>query len=105
MQLLSWLEEWYKSQCNGWWEHLFGVEIGTIDNPGWRVTIDLEDTELENKKFDEYRLIIDEDEDWILCYIKEGRFEGAGDPSKLEEIIRRFKEWVEQPDSDDEASI
>ena len=41
-------------------------------------------------------LVIDEDEDWILCYVKDCRFEGAGDPSKLEEIIQRFKEWVEQ---------
>lgn len=96
MSLIKWLEEWYISQCEGDWQHYFGMRIYTIDNPGWRVTINLEDTELEDKEFDEYRLIIDEDEDWILCYVKDCRFEGAGDPSKLEEIIRRFKEWVEQ---------
>ena len=43
-----------------------------------------------------YKITENEDEDWILCYVKDCRFEGAGDPSKLEEIIRRFKEWVEQ---------
>ena len=96
MSLIRWLEEWYRLQCNGHWEHLFGVKIDTLDNPGWSVTIDLEDTELENKNFDEYRLINNEDEDWIICRVKDGRFEGDGDPSKLEEIIRRFKEWVEQ---------
>ena len=96
MNLLRWLEEWYKSQCEGDWQHDFGVRIHTIDNPGWRVKIDLADTELENKKFDEYSFIDNGDEDWIFCCVKDGCFEGCGDPSKLEEIIRRFKEWVEQ---------
>jgi Immunity protein 53 len=27
------VEEWYSRQCNGEWEHGFGVEIATIDNP------------------------------------------------------------------------
>ncbi len=96
MSLIRWLEEWYKSQCDGWWEHVYGVKIDTLDNPGWRVTIDIADTELENKKFDEYSLTNNEDEDWIFCRVIGRCFEGCGDPSKLEEIIRRFKEWVEQ---------
>ncbi len=96
MSLLKWLEEWYKSQCDGEWEHLFGIKIYTLDNPGWRIAIDLADTELENKKYDAYQVITNEDSDWIFCHVKDGCFEGAGDPSKLEEIIQRFKEWVEQ---------
>ena len=97
MNYIKWLEEWYKSQCDGEWEHLYGVKINTLDNPGWRVTIDLVDTELENKKYDEYELANKEDDDdWLFCRVKNGRFEGGGDPSKLEAIIQRFKEWVEQ---------
>ncbi len=97
MGLIKWLEEWYKSQCDGDWEHLFGVKIDTLDNPGWQITIDLVDTELENKKYVGYEVINnEEDDDWIFCCVKDGCFEGAGDPSKLEEILQRFKEWVEQ---------
>ena len=96
MSLLKWLEEWYKSQCDGEWEHLFGIKIYTLDNPRWRITIDISDTELENKKYDAYQVINNEESDWIFCHVKDGCFEGAGDPSKLEEIIQRFKEWVEQ---------
>ena len=29
------LQKWYKSQCNGDWEHSFGIKIETLDNPGW----------------------------------------------------------------------
>ncbi len=41
------LQNWYASNCDGDWEHSFGIRIETLDNPGWLVTIDLEDTRLE----------------------------------------------------------
>ena len=47
--MVEWLEKWYKKQCDGDWEHMFGVQIYTLDNPGWRVKIDIADTELEEK--------------------------------------------------------
>lgn len=89
-----WLEEWYKSNCDGDWEHMYGVKIDTVDNPGWYVTIDLADTEMENKVFS--KIIIDNsDDDWIICFVEKGQFKGSGDPNKLEEIIKVFKEWVD----------
>ena len=36
--------DWYLSQCNGDWEHAYGVKIDTLDNPGW--TLEVEDTVL-----------------------------------------------------------
>ncbi|MBJ7330653.1 MAG: hypothetical protein JHC95_12210 [Solirubrobacteraceae bacterium] len=35
------LEAWYLAQCDGDWEHEFGVSIETLDNPCWRMRIDL----------------------------------------------------------------
>lgn len=35
MNALEWLTSWYKTQCNGDWEHSYGIEISTIDNPGF----------------------------------------------------------------------
>jgi hypothetical protein len=29
------LQQWYLAQCDGDWEHEWGVQIGTLDNPGW----------------------------------------------------------------------
>jgi hypothetical protein len=40
-----WLLKWYKSHCNGDWEHGRGIHLDTIDNPGWSLSINLEDTE------------------------------------------------------------
>jgi hypothetical protein len=36
---------WYKSHCDGDWEHSFGIDIKSMDNPGFWITIDLAETE------------------------------------------------------------
>lgn len=94
IELLQWLEEWYRAQCDGSWEHLFGVSVETLDNPGWHVEIDIEDTNLMNKDFNE--IWYDKGaEDWLICRINQGKFEGSGDPKKLLSILQIFKDWVE----------
>ena len=37
--LLKALQQWYQSKCDGTWEHMYGVEIDTLDNPGWTVSL------------------------------------------------------------------
>ncbi|WP_354642917.1 Imm53 family immunity protein [Kitasatospora camelliae] len=49
--VLSWLQTWYADQCNENWEHEWGVKIDTLDNPGWSVTIDLEETDLQEREY------------------------------------------------------
>ncbi|MDL2225935.1 immunity 53 family protein [Eubacteriales bacterium OttesenSCG-928-M02] len=94
IHILVWLQEWYKKQCDGDWEHLFGIKIYNIDNPGWRVVIDLLDTDLEDKIFE--KMFIDHgDHSWITCFVRDGKFEGAGDSNRLLEILTIFKEWAE----------
>jgi len=94
INMLNWLIDWYKSNCDGDWEHMFGVKIETLDNPGWSVNINVEDTNLEDKCFPE--LWTDNgDDDWIFCRVENNVFRGSGDPDKLEEMITIFKEWAE----------
>ena len=47
MNVLTDLQEWFASNCDGDWEHDFGIRIETMSDPGWMVTIDLEETNLE----------------------------------------------------------
>ena len=93
MNTLERLQKWYASQCDGDWEHYHGISIGNLDNPGWMVTIDLDETELENKKFDEIR--IDRSEmDWLICRIQENKFEGrAGSVTEREIRSRSGRRW------------
>jgi hypothetical protein len=44
---LELVQRWYAAHCDGEWEHQYGIKIETLDNPGWRVTIDLTNTELQ----------------------------------------------------------
>jgi hypothetical protein len=37
---LTWLMRWYLAECNGDWEHSYGVRVETLDNPGWSLKID-----------------------------------------------------------------
>ena len=92
--MLNWLMNWYKSNCDGDWEHMFGVKIGTLDNPGWSIDVNLEDTELENKNFENFE-IDDGDKNWLFCFVEDDVFKGRGDPDKLEKMIEIFKNWAE----------
>jgi hypothetical protein len=92
---LAWLQNWYTKHCDGVWEHTSGVQIDTLDNPGWSVTIDLRDTrfnELPNAVIVDERM---DDSDWVLCRIADGKFEGRGDPQKLLMIVQEFRSWIE----------
>lgn len=93
MSILQLLQDWYSRQCDGQWEHSFGIKIDTIDNPGWSVKIDLAETELSEKQVPEFKSERGSD-DWIICSLKAGTFYGYGDPSKLESIISYFLENV-----------
>ena len=94
MSTVKWLEEWFCAHCTNDWEHCFGVKIETLDNPGWAVSIDIADTELENKSFEKLELD-NGDSDWMVCRIEEKCFKGFGDPFKLDSILLVFKEWAE----------
>ncbi|MBC1374581.1 rhodanese-related sulfurtransferase [Listeria sp. FSL L7-0091] len=93
MDILLWIEKWYKEQCDGAWEHDYGVTIETLDNPGWFVRINLKETTLLNKKFENVDLM-DSEEDWIKIVKENEEFKGFGDPHKLITILSYFKEFA-----------
>jgi len=50
-EIIERIQDWYKINCNGDWEHSYGYKIETLDNPGWAIKIDLAETALENLEF------------------------------------------------------
>ena len=94
MSIVSWLEEWYNSNCDGDWEHCYGVSIETLDNPGWSVIIELHETQLEGRHFNNVTLDNAED-DWFSCRVENSTFYGTGDSSKLMKILEIFKGFAE----------
>ncbi len=39
------LINYYKKRCNGKWEHYHGIKIETIDNPGWMISVSVENAQ------------------------------------------------------------
>lgn len=95
MSNLKWLQEWYKKNCDGRWEHSYGIIIETLDNPGWHVKIELKETDYVDLQPNE--LSWDKgDNDWFKCSISNEIFDGCGDCMKLEMIMGIFKKWIDE---------
>lgn len=84
-QLQSWLSE----QCDGDWEHTYGLTLETTDNPGWYVKIDLNETPLSYivKPFCRSERT---ETDWIQFEVKDSRFVGSGGLGNLTEVLSCF---------------
>jgi len=93
---LSWLQEWYLAQCDGDWEHESGVEIGTLDNPGWHIEVDLVRTGLEDASFTPEK-VERTPIDWFSCEVARGKFKAFCGPRNLSEVIAVFRKWADEP--------
>ncbi|MFD2786611.1 immunity 53 family protein, partial [Hymenobacter rubripertinctus] len=97
MDLLQRIQRWYTINCNGDWEHSFGlsiwhgISVQTLDNPGWIVTINLVGTCLIERQIP-YSLQERTTTDWFGFKVEEGRYEGVGGPENLTEILQHFLE-------------
>ena len=67
----------------------------TVDNPGWFITIDLDETKWDHINL-ESNVMEKNGTDWYFYEIKEGKFKASGDPTKLEFLLVKFKEIIEQ---------
>ncbi|MGD0789207.1 MAG: immunity 53 family protein [Terracidiphilus sp.] len=94
MTSLARLQAWYFSQCNGDWEHSFGIGISTLDNPGWSVDINLNETSLEGREFQPLRIQRSEN-DWLFVSINQMKFKIDCGPSNLEEGLGLFCDWAD----------
>ncbi len=101
MNSITWLQNWYYTQCDDAWEHRHGITIQSCDNPGWLVKIDLAGTLLENLQMEEVgkestinHSGINGYHDWLHCKVEDGFFIGGGGPFSLTAICDVFRDWV-----------
>jgi hypothetical protein len=95
MNDLVWIQDWFSKQCDGYWEHDHGITIETLDNPGWYLTVELEETDLQDLNFEIIK-IDRSDNDWIRCSIENNVFKGFAGPYNLPEILQIFRNWAEK---------
>ncbi len=90
------LQAWYLAQCDGDWEHSYGITLGTLDNPGWRLKVDLVGTALAGRPFETVEHGMEPDEaDWLRCWVDKGQFHGACGAPNLSAMLSIFLDWAE----------
>jgi hypothetical protein len=93
MDYLDNLCRWYESECNGDWEHSYGIKLETSDNPGWILTVDLNETylsESKNKKC-AYKK---SDNDWIHVKKENNAFQASCSLNNLNKMISLFLQFT-----------
>lgn len=95
LEILKRLQDWYSSVYNGDWEHTYGIFISNVDNPGWSVKVELQDTYLCDCIFGDIKIQRDEEQDWIICKKESGNFQGYCGPRNLTELLVIFLDWAE----------
>ena len=94
MDILSKLCAWYKQQYVPETHEDVGIEIGTLDNPGWSLKVDLEETELKDRVFNDVK-IDRTDDDWLVARRNGIKFEAFGGVNNLAEMIEVFLDWAD----------
>ncbi|WP_410652829.1 Imm53 family immunity protein [Amycolatopsis sp. cmx-4-54] len=89
------LQSWYADQCNGDWEHEFGIKISTLDNPGWHVVVDILETDLEGRKVERSESEPGA-EGWIWSRSDGEKYTSACDPTSLAKALFWFRKFVER---------
>ncbi len=95
MEILDWIQHWFKNNCDGNWEHNDGIQITTIEKPGWDVEIDISNTSIANIHIP---WILNENgaQDWYGVKIENQKFNASGDAGKLKFLLNLFKEMIEK---------
>lgn len=100
MEVLERIQAWHKAQLERGRDLSLGVRIETLrERPGWSVQIDLSGTSLSGLKLSPYREGATE-RDWLAYRIKDDRFEGIGDPTKLQALLFAFLDLADRTVAD-----
>jgi hypothetical protein len=94
INVLERLQQWYLEHCDGDWEHQHGASIETLDNPGWRVRVDLRGTPLLVRSWsrtEQHRTT----DDWVVTWVEDAQFQIACGPLNLGEGLASFLAWAD----------
>lgn len=88
------LQCWYRLNCNGDWEHSYGISIGNIDNPGWSIKIDLKDTSLDELVYSKSFQSKQDEFDWYDFKTENECMQIFCGPDNLDQVIEIFLDEI-----------
>lgn len=93
MENLSWFNKWFSKEAIENIQYGLNVKIETLENSSWNIEIDLTNTKYsrisnkeENAKSTEFN--------WYRVQIKDKKFIGNGDFTKLDFLLGKFSEFI-----------
>ncbi|MBA3697482.1 MAG: immunity 53 family protein [Planctomycetes bacterium] len=95
MNTLQRLERWFMANCDGDWEHGSGITISTLDNPGWTIDINVEETTLAGR-VSEISKVDRTETDWLHSSCDGTVFKLRCGPGNLEEALQLFLDMAER---------
>lgn len=93
MNSIETIASWYKKNVRQDEPNTLIINIESLDNPGWWVTINLKGTDFEKETFSKIENEKTQN-DWIKLFVRTSKFEGFGDPFKLDTILKCFGTWI-----------
>lgn len=88
------IQDWYKLNCNGDWEHNYGYSIATLDNPGWSIRIDLAETCLDKLDYTrEFHNPVCK-HDWFIFKTDKEVLDIACGPENLKQVFEIFLDEI-----------
>lgn len=88
------IQDWYKLNCNGDWEHSYGYSIATLDNPGWTIRIDLAETCLDKLDFKQQFQNPEYEHDWYIIKTEKEVLDIACGPENLKQVFEIFLDEI-----------
>ncbi|MDR1877378.1 MAG: immunity 53 family protein, partial [Flavobacteriaceae bacterium] len=80
--------------------HSYSIKVGALDNPGWSIEIDLEDTDINFNNIPS-TLIEFSEHKWIAYKVEDRCFQAFGGPLNLNLLIKVFKLLVDNGEIDE----
>ena len=94
MNSFDFIVAWFAAHCDGDWEHDVGIRVATLDNPGWRVDIRIEDTELQGIEID-WKVDEQSEQEWLQWRATGRFFEARCGPKDLGRAFDAFRLFAE----------
>lgn len=86
-----WIEQWYASHCDGVWERENGIEIRSLEKPGWLLRFDVGEEAVAWKPV---RWDVDDADRWLDAWLDDGVLNVACGPRALREAVALIREAV-----------
>lgn len=91
---LDWLQLWYHSQCDGDWEHQYGVTMTLKKSEEWEFDIDLTYTEMQGIHLSDAEQS-DPEGGWLRWRSDGWHFRAECSRKNVIAVIAEFRTWVE----------